>query len=63
VPAGAGRTEALDEAKSVACRRAIQAGADPEHVEVVELTEVPLSYLPEPAIRVQVKAAGPLGAL
>jgi N-methylhydantoinase A/oxoprolinase/acetone carboxylase beta subunit len=63
VPAGAGRTEALDEAKSVACRRAIQAGADPEHVEVVELTEVPLSYLPEPAIRVQVKAAGPLGRL
>jgi N-methylhydantoinase A/oxoprolinase/acetone carboxylase beta subunit len=63
VPAGAGRAEALEEAKDIACRRAIQAGAEPRQVEVVELTEVPLSYLPEPAIRVQVKAAGPLGRI
>nr|WP_276582134.1 hydantoinase/oxoprolinase family protein [Cellulomonas sp. RIT-PI-Y] len=63
IPSGTGRTEALEEAKSMACRRAIQAGADPEQVEIVELTEVPLSYLPEPAARVQVKAAGPLGRL
>jgi N-methylhydantoinase A/oxoprolinase/acetone carboxylase beta subunit len=63
VPAGAGRAEALEEAKDIARRRAIQAGAEPSQVEIVELTEVPLSYLPEPAVRVQVKAAGPLGAV
>ena len=61
VPAGPARAEALEEAKRIACQRAIQAGAEPSQVEVVELTEVPLTYLPEPALRVHVKAAGPLG--
>jgi N-methylhydantoinase A/oxoprolinase/acetone carboxylase beta subunit len=60
-PAGDGRRRAIDDACELVVRRAVQAGADPRHVEVVELTEVPLSYLPEPAVRVQVKAAGPLG--
>ncbi|TIC88912.1 hydantoinase/oxoprolinase family protein [Nocardioides sp. GY 10113] len=63
VPAGPGRADALEEAKQIACQRAIQAGAEPSRVEVVELTEVPLSYLPEPALRVHVKAAGPLGRI
>lgn len=57
---GSARTEALDEARHQACQRAIQAGADPSAVEVIEIVEVPLSYLPEPAVRVHVKAAGPL---
>jgi N-methylhydantoinase A/oxoprolinase/acetone carboxylase beta subunit len=61
VPAGPGRTEALEKAKEIACQRAIQAGAEPSQVEVVEVSEVPLAYLPEPALRVHVKAAGPLG--
>ena len=61
VPAGRGRADALEEAKQIACQRAIQAGAEPSLVEVVEMTEIPLTYLPEPALRVQVKAAGPLG--
>lgn len=62
-PAGEGRRKAIDEACEMAVRRAVQAGADPGTVEIVELSEVPLSYLPEPALRVHVKAAGPLGWL
>ena len=63
VPAGEGRKQAVEEACDMAARRAVQAGADPDKIEIVELSEVPLSYLPEPAIRVNVKAAGPLGWL
>ncbi|MFI6599367.1 hydantoinase/oxoprolinase N-terminal domain-containing protein [Nonomuraea sp. NPDC050536] len=63
VPAGPGRREAIDEASETARNRAVQAGAAPSAVEIVEITEIPLSYLPEPALRVQIKAAGPLGEL
>jgi N-methylhydantoinase A/oxoprolinase/acetone carboxylase beta subunit len=63
VPADDGRREAIDAAAEHARRRAVQAGADPAGVEVVEITEVPMSYLPEPALRLRVKAAGPLGNL
>lgn len=63
VPAGPGREAALAEASQIACERAIQAGAEPGSVEVVEISEVPLTYLPEPALRVHVTAAGPLGSL
>ncbi|MFE3448848.1 hydantoinase/oxoprolinase N-terminal domain-containing protein [Nonomuraea sp. NPDC059194] len=61
-PAGDGRRAAVDEACDMAVRRAVQAGADPESVSVVEITETPLSYLLEPMIRINVKAAGPLAA-
>ncbi|MBO3748242.1 hydantoinase/oxoprolinase family protein [Streptosporangiaceae bacterium NEAU-GS5] len=60
VPAGNGRRAALDAAGAAARDRAVQAGADPSAVEIVEVAEIPLSYLPEPALRVQVKAAGAL---
>ncbi|MEV7967666.1 hydantoinase/oxoprolinase family protein [Sphaerisporangium sp. NPDC088356] len=59
-PAGAGRAAAVERAKEEVAARAVAAGADSGRVEIVELTEVPLSYLPEPAVRVHVKAAGPL---
>jgi N-methylhydantoinase A/oxoprolinase/acetone carboxylase beta subunit len=55
-----GRDEALAEAVRLARDEAIRAGADPDHVEVVEIEEVPLAYLTEPVARVRVKAAGPL---
>jgi len=48
--------EVCDEAKD----RAVAAGASPATVEVVELEEVPLAYLTNPAIRIRAKAAGPL---
>ncbi|MFI6598247.1 hydantoinase/oxoprolinase N-terminal domain-containing protein [Nonomuraea sp. NPDC050536] len=60
LPAGETRSKAIERAKEEAAARAVAAGADPEKVEIVDLLEVPLSYLSEPAVRVHVKAAGPL---
>ncbi|TDD24321.1 hydantoinase/oxoprolinase N-terminal domain-containing protein [Nonomuraea diastatica] len=60
LPAGDSRPQAIERAKEEAVARAVAAGADPSGVEIVDLLEVPLSYLSEPAVRVHVKAAGPL---
>jgi hypothetical protein len=49
----------MEEARVAAFARAVHAGADPARVEVVEVVEIPLSYLLDPAIRIRVKAAGP----
>ena len=46
------RKEALD--------KAVAAGADPASVEVMEVEEVPLTYIPSNAVRVRVKAVGNL---
>jgi hypothetical protein len=53
------RRLALEEARGVARTRAIHAGADPDAVEIVEVEEVPLPYLLDPAVRIRVRAAGP----
>jgi N-methylhydantoinase A/oxoprolinase/acetone carboxylase beta subunit len=63
IPAGAERRRAIDEACVIATSRAIRAGAAPESVEIVEVTEVPIGYLLEPATRLLVRAAGPIGML
>ncbi|MDF2706040.1 MAG: hydantoinase subunit beta [Nonomuraea muscovyensis] len=60
LPAGESRSKAIERAKEEAAARAVAAGADAAQVEIVDLAEVPLSYLSEPAVRVHVKAAGPL---
>lgn len=57
-----GRDVALREAGEAARERAIQAGADPERTEVVDIEEIPLTYLTEPAVRIRVRASGPLSA-
>lgn len=54
------RERALEEARQEACLNAVRAGADPRAVEVIEVEEVPLTYLVDPAIRIRVKAAGEL---
>jgi len=54
------RTEALDQATALAYERAIAAGAAPDGVEVLDLEEVPLAYLPGNAVRIKVKAVGSL---
>ena len=54
------RTEALDQATALASERAIAAGAAPDKVEVLDLEEVPLAYLPGNAVRIKVKAVGSL---
>jgi N-methylhydantoinase A/oxoprolinase/acetone carboxylase beta subunit len=58
-----GRTEAIASACAQATARAIHAGADPDHIEIVEIVEIPLAYLTTPVARISVKAVGPLGRL
>jgi N-methylhydantoinase A/oxoprolinase/acetone carboxylase beta subunit len=54
------RPEKLQEARERAIRRAVEAGADGDRVEVVEQDEVPLAYVTEPIVRLRIKAVGPL---
>lgn len=54
------REEALEQAREEAAGRAIAAGADAGSVEIVEVEEVPLAYLPGNATRIMVKAVGDL---
>ncbi|GAB3205450.1 hydantoinase/oxoprolinase N-terminal domain-containing protein [Marinactinospora thermotolerans] len=58
--AAGGRAKAIEAARQSAVENAVSSGADPKAVEIVEIDEIPLSYLREPAIRLRVKAAGPL---
>ena len=54
------REDALDQAKAEASERAVNAGADPSSIEIVDVEEVPLAYLPGNATRIMVKAIGDL---
>ncbi len=56
---GAPWARTVQEARSLAIGRAVVAGADPRRVDVVEVTELPLFSLLDPAIRVRVRASGP----
>jgi len=58
-----GRQAILEEAQDEAREHAVAAGADPDTVQIVELEEIPLTYLTSPAIRIRAKAAGALGGL
>ncbi|WP_083587296.1 hydantoinase/oxoprolinase N-terminal domain-containing protein [Agrococcus sp. Marseille-P2731] len=59
----ADREEAIAAASQVAIDKAIQAGADPLRVSVVDVVETPVAYSAHPAIHVSVKAAGPLARI
>jgi len=54
------RDKALAQAREEATQKALAAGAEEETIEVVEVEEVPLSYLPSNAVRIRVKAVGNL---
>lgn len=54
------RDQALQAARDEAIARAVAAGADQATVEIVEVEEVPLAYLPGNATRIRVKAVGDL---
>jgi N-methylhydantoinase A/oxoprolinase/acetone carboxylase beta subunit len=54
------RDQALDDAKQEATSKAIAAGADPKTIQIVDVEDVPLAYLPGNATRVRVKAVGDL---
>lgn len=55
-----GREQALDDAKKRAIDAAIAAGALRDSIEIVDVEDVPLAYLPGNATRVRVKAVGEL---
>jgi hypothetical protein len=55
-----GREQAIGQARKEAEEKAVTAGADPSTVNVVDVEEVPLAYLPSNAVRIRVKAVGDL---
>jgi len=61
--AAADRAASIDAVCAAARGRAVLAGADPTRIEIVEIEEIPLAYLTDPAVRIRAKAAGPLGEL
>jgi N-methylhydantoinase A/oxoprolinase/acetone carboxylase beta subunit len=54
------RDEAIASAKEEATERAVAAGADRESIQIVDVEDVPLAYLPGNATRIRVKAVGDL---
>jgi N-methylhydantoinase A/oxoprolinase/acetone carboxylase beta subunit len=54
------RAEALELAQQLARDEAVKVGADPQTVEIIDIQEVPLTYLPSSATRIRVRAAGDL---
>jgi N-methylhydantoinase A/oxoprolinase/acetone carboxylase beta subunit len=57
------RESAIEQASEAAIAKAIQAGADPLQVSVVEVLETHVPYTAQPTVNVTVKAAGPLARL
>jgi hypothetical protein len=58
-----GRGAAIEDARSRAIRAAIDAGADPSSVTVIEMEDIPLQYLPGGARRIVCRAIGDLAAI
>ncbi|MEZ4717990.1 MAG: hypothetical protein R2851_18145 [Caldilineaceae bacterium] len=54
------RAEALAQAQVEASQRVLAEGALPDSVTIVDIDEVPLTYLPGNATRIRVKAVGTL---
>ena len=57
-----GRDAALEQAVGDAKARARAAGADPDTLQVMDVEELPLGYMPGGAVRLRVKVAGDLAA-
>ena len=55
-----GREQTVEAAKEMARQEAIDAGADPDKLVIVDFEEVPLAYLPGDAAKIRAKAAGVL---
>ncbi len=52
------REQAIADAREQAIKRAVDAGADAKSIDVVDIEDFPLSYLPGQAIRVRVRVTG-----
>lgn len=57
---GLTREAAMEVARNEAVGRATAAGADPETIRVVDMEDIPLSYLPGNALRTRVRVVGEL---
>ncbi|NIA72062.1 hydantoinase/oxoprolinase family protein [Pelagibius litoralis] len=55
---GISREEAILKAKESAIENAIDAGADKDTIQIIEVEDLPLSYLPGQAIRARVRVVG-----
>jgi N-methylhydantoinase A/oxoprolinase/acetone carboxylase beta subunit len=52
------REEAIAAARALAEAKAVEAGADPATLSVVEVEDLPLSYLPGNSLRTRVRVVG-----
>jgi N-methylhydantoinase A/oxoprolinase/acetone carboxylase beta subunit len=52
------RDEVLDTARQEATDRAIAAGADPASIQITDIEEIPIAYLPGNATRIRIRAVG-----
>ena len=52
---GIARSEAIERARAAATRRALDAGANPASITVLEVDDIPIAYLPGDARRVRVR--------
>ncbi len=55
---GLSREEAIARARQLAEERAVRAGADPASLQVVEVEDLPLAYLPGNSLRTRVRVVG-----
>ena len=58
-----GRDTVVEEVKVAAKKEAVKAGAKEETIEIVDLEEIPLAYLPSNAVRFKAKAVGELASM
>lgn len=58
-----GRDQALDEARDQAVAAAVEAGAAPDSIAIVNLEDLPLQYLPGGARRIVCRAVGDLATI
>jgi N-methylhydantoinase A/oxoprolinase/acetone carboxylase beta subunit len=57
---GGNRDKVIEEATDQVKQKAIDAGANPASVELIDLAEVPMAYVPSNVVRIRAKAAGEL---
>ncbi|MCG8504025.1 MAG: hydantoinase/oxoprolinase family protein, partial [Sphingomonadales bacterium] len=55
-----GRDGALEAAKAESVSKAVDAGADPASVQILDVEEIPMAYMPGGSVRVRAKAVGDL---
>jgi hypothetical protein len=59
---GIGREQAIDQARTQAETRALEAGAAVDSLKTVEVEDLPLAYLPGDSLRVRVRVIGDIAA-